>query len=196
MRRPAVKAAMPVQPLRKLSTQAARRSDPVPRVLARRPAAALTLAVALLAGCAAYGPGELKRGDAAARVEASMGVPTLRLPTADGTRLVYARGPEGQHTWMVDLDREGRVVRWHQALGEAAFEALPKGLTRDEVLFRLGPPARRTPLQLTGGEFWSYRYPTNLCLWYQIDFDAQGRLLGGGYGPDPRCDRDDDRLPR
>ena len=184
------------QPLRKPLTPAARGCGDGPRVRSNRSTLALFLAAALLAGCAAYGPGELKVGDAAARVEASMGAPTLRLPQADGTRLVYARGPEGQHTWMVDLDREGRVLRWHQALSEAAFEALPKGLTRDEVLFRLGPPARRTPLHLTGGEFWSYRYPTHLCLWYQIDFDAQGRLLGGGYGPDPRCDRDDERLPR
>ena len=145
-----------------------------------------------LGGCAAYGPGELRPGMLRAAVEASMGAPRLVLPRPEGgTRLVYARGPFGRETYMVDLDAAGQVQRWHQALNEAAFVAIPMGVTGDDLLFRLGPPAERRPAGRIPGEVWSWRYANNDCLWFQAGLDADGRYTGGGYGTDPRCDTND-----
>ncbi|MEN9416733.1 MAG: hypothetical protein RI988_353 [Pseudomonadota bacterium] len=147
---------------------------------------------AALGGCAAYGPGELSPGMPRAAVEASMGVPRLALPRPEGgVRLVYARGPFGRETYMVDLDATGRVQRWHQALGEAAFAAIPMGGTREELLFRLGPPAEQRPAGRLPGEIWSWRYANNDCLWFQAGLGADGRYAGGSYGTDPRCDTND-----
>lgn len=156
----------------------------------------VSAAIATLSACAAYGPGDLRAGDVEAQVLASMGPATLRLTdAAGGTRLVFARGPYGRHTWMVDLDAGGRVVRWHQALGERQFADLPAGIDTAALLRRLGPPAQKRPRGLKPGEVWSYRYPTNDCLWFQVETDAAGLVLGGSYATDPSCDINDRASP-
>jgi hypothetical protein len=143
----------------------------------------------VFSGCAAYGPGDLRPGMARAEVQASMGPPTLTLPSpGGGTRLVFARGPQGRHTWLVDLDAVGRVAGWRQALGEAQFAQLSPGATEAEVLYAYGPPAQRRARGLRPGSLWSWRYPTNDCLWWQVEFDERGVALGGSYATDPACD--------
>ena len=154
--------------------------------------AAAWAAWATLAGCAAYGPGELRAGAPREAVVASMGAATLMLPRPEGgTRLVYARGPMGRETYMVDLDATGRVLQWHQALGEAQFAQVPVGVSREELLYRLGPPAERAPAGRLPGEVWSWRYANNDCLWFQAGLDEQGRYTGGGYPRDPQCEAGD-----
>lgn len=156
-----------------------------------KPTGIATLAfawVVALGGCASYGPGGLQPGATSAQVRLAMGEPTLTLAAPGGERWVYARGPFGRHTWMVDLDAAGRLRKWHQALGEAQFSTLRPGLTEAEVLFAFGPPAQRKARGLRPGELWSWRYPTNDCLWFQVEFE-QGRVVdGGGYATDPVCD--------
>lgn len=147
-----------------------------------------------LGGCAGYGPGELRAGLTREAVVASMGAPRLELPRPEGgTRLVYARGPMGRETYMVDLDASARVLRWHQALGEAQFADVPIGASREELLYRLGPPAEQRPAGRLPGTVWSWRYANNDCLWFQAGVDEQGRYTGGGYGQDPRCEVNDRR---
>lgn len=151
--------------------------------------------VAGLAGCAAYGPGELKPGDSESAVIQRMGPPTARHTMTEGvTRLVFARGPEGQHTWMVELGRDGRVLRWHQALGEVAFERITPGLTANDLLRDFGPPAVRQRVGWQPQEVWSWRYPTLDCRWFQVTLDAGRRVIQTGYAPDPRCVIVDDML--
>lgn len=152
-------------------------------------AAALGAAL-LLSACAGYAPpSDLQPGAAEASVVAVMGTPTLRLPLPDGSghRLVFARGPMGKHTYMVDVDRESRVRHWHQALGEAQFARIPVGMNRDELLLTLGPPAQRQRMGITPTELWSYRYDGNNCQWYQVELDLQGIVVGGIYSRDPVC---------
>lgn len=147
-----------------------------------------------LGGCAGYGPGELRAGLTREAVVASMGAPRLELPRPEGgTRLVYARGPMGRETYMVDLDASARVLRWHQALGEVQFADVPIGASREELLYRLGPPAEQRPAGRLPGTVWSWRYANNDCLWFQAGVDEQGRYTGGGYGQDPRCEVNDRR---
>lgn len=157
-----------------------------------RAAGAALLTGAVLAGCAAYGPGDLRAGLPREAVLVSMGVPRLELARPEGgTRLVYARGPMGRETYMVDLDTAGRVQHWHQALGETQFAQLRLGLSREELLYRLGPPAEERPAGRLPGTVWSWRYANNDCLWFQAGVDEQGRYTGGGYAQDPRCDVND-----
>lgn len=154
-------------------------------------AAALGAAL-LLSACAGYAPpSDLRPGTAEASVVAVMGTPTLRLPLPDGSghRLVFARGPMGKHTYMIDVDRESRVRRWNQALGEAQFARIPVGMNRDELLLTLGPPAQRQRMGITPTELWSYRYENNDCKWYQVELDLQGIVVGGIYSDDPVCPR-------
>ena len=143
----------------------------------------------MLVACAAYGPSSIQRGDGEAAVRASMGAPSARYAMPGGrTRLAYARSPLGRHTWMIDLGADGRVAAISQALGSEQFAELPPGIDRNELLRRLGPPAERRARGLKPGELWSWRYPTNDCLWFQAELDGDAIFLGGSYGIDPRCD--------
>ena len=152
-------------------------------------AAPLLGAVALLGACASYGPGALRVGDAEAAVVQSMGTPAARYAMPGGvTRLAYARGPFGKHTYMVDLGPDGRVARWHQALGENEFAALQMGTSVDDLLRTYGPPAKKQARGIRPGEVWSYRYPTYECRWFQVTLDPAQTVVEAGYGVDPLCE--------
>jgi hypothetical protein len=149
----------------------------------------LPLVAALtLGGCALAPP---QPGAPRAEVLRTWGPPTAHHALPDGSdRLEYASGPYGRTTWMVDLDASGRVRQARQVLNEAEFESVmaTRGLRRAGVLRRLGAPGARRPLGWLGGEIWSWRYPTNDCLWFEISLAKDGRVTGAGYAVDPRCD--------
>jgi len=143
--------------------------------------------------CAAYGPGDLRVGDDEAAVVRSMGLPAARHAMPEGvTRLAYPRGPFGKHAYMVDLGRDGRVLRWHQALSEAAFATVVPGMSADELLRAFGPPGHRQPLGWRPWVVWSWRYPTFECQWFQVTLDQNQRVVDAGYGPDPLCQVEND----
>jgi len=106
-----------------------------------------------------------------------------------GQRLEYATGPLGRTTWMVDVDAAGRVSQARQVLNESEFFRLQSAsaLTRDEVLRWIGTPGEKRGAR-GGGQTWSWRYPTNDCLWFQLSLDAQGLVQGSGFFVDPICD--------
>ena len=142
----------------------------------------------LLAACAGYGPSGVHPGDSADAVSRSMGAPTARytLPQG-GTRMEFARGPEGKHTYMVDLDTQGRVTAWQQVLTEPNFESVREGWSQDDLLMTLGTPSHRRSGGRQGGEVWSYRYDAVFCRWFQVSVKG-GRVSDAAYGPDPMCD--------
>ena len=150
--------------------------------------------LALLGACSTYGPGKLAAGDSAAAVSERMGPPTARHPLPEGgTRLEYARGPFGKDTYMIDLDASQRVTQVRQVLDEKTFEALPLGLSREEVRARIGTPSNTMRIARQNLDIWSYRYFTNFCQWFQLSMDiTTGKLVEKGYGPDPMCDVGDE----
>jgi hypothetical protein len=149
---------------------------------------ALGAAWALLA-CSSYSPQGLLVGDREETVVGLMGKPTDRISLPGGvTRLVYARGPMGRHTYMVDLGPDGGVTQWRQVLGELEFADIVPGMTAEEVLREFGPPAEKRPYRPTRGQIWSYRYQTFECRWFQVTFDPAGRVDAASYGDDPLCD--------
>lgn len=152
-------------------------------------------AAVLAAGCAAFGAPP-QPGQNETQVQQRLGTPTGRY-TLDGgaTRLEFATGPFGRETWMVDLDRTGRVTTATQVLEAgylAAFQARAPGMGRDELLRTLGRPGERRGAR-GGGETWSWRYVTNDCLWFQVSLGADGRVKDGAFGIDPACDAASDR---
>jgi hypothetical protein len=154
---------------------------------------ALTLVCTGIAGCASYGPQGLSPGATQAVVAAQMGPPTERQKLDNGgERLVYARGPMGQHTWMVDFAADGRLTGWFQALEPRRLASIQPGMTAVELRKQFGPPAAQRGLAIDGRSLMAWRYPTYDCLWFAVTLDAGGRVLDAGSMPDPRCDVDHD----
>jgi hypothetical protein len=153
---------------------------------------------ALVTGCAGPGLTALPAGADEAAVRQAWGQPTGRyaLP-GGGSRLEYATGPYGRQTWMVDLDASGlstgppRDVLERRSL-EAAQAEVP-GMTRDELLRRLGRPGDVRSGGWQGGQVWSWRFESPFCLWFQTSIGDDGRVRDGAFGPDPLCAHDDDR---
>ena len=163
----------------------------------RRHLMSVALLATALASCAVFGPPDIRPGQTEAEVRGVFGNPSARYAMPDAaTRLEFATGPFGRTTWMVDLDAAGRVTAARQVLNEASFadfQARAPGMTRDELLRTLGRPGERRPGGWQGGEVWSWRYPTNDCLWFQSSIGADGIVRDGAYGIDPRCDAGDVR---
>jgi hypothetical protein len=166
---------------------------PMRSVALRLPHALAAAAALLLAACGSAPPAP---GTARDAVLQDWGAPTARhaLPEG-GERLEYASGPYGRTTWMVDLDTAGRVRAATQVLGEAQFAVFAErapGLSADEVRRALGTPGERQRVRYPAGELWSWRYPTNDCLWFQVQFGPDGRAVSAGYNNDPRCEAPSD----
>ncbi len=149
-----------------------------------------------LSACAAFAPPPAP-GQSEAQVLQRLGTPTARYALPGSTaRLEFASGPYGRETWMVDLDAGGRVTVARQVLNEssfAEFQARAPGMPREELLRTLGRPGERRGGGWQGGEVWSWRYPTNDCLWFQVSVGDDGRVRDGSYGIDPRCDGPNDK---
>jgi hypothetical protein len=153
----------------------------------------LWLVGTLVAGCAAPGFRPLQTGMTEADAARVWGPPTGRHALPVGTRLEWATGPEGAETWMVDLDPNGRVLRWRQVLSYDHLRAVQgdlPGLDTPQLLATLGRPAQRRPDRL-GGEVWSWRHASPFCLWFQASLDPGGRVRDATFAPDPRCDEQD-----
>ncbi|WP_428423180.1 hypothetical protein [Methylibium sp.] len=152
--------------------------------------ASLALVVGLLSsGCAGYGPGGLAPGVGEAQVIERMGAPTARYPQPDGgERLEFARGPMGRHTYMLDFDAGDRLLRSDQVLTEQNFLDLKIGMSRDEVLQRIGHPSHVQFLSRQQHQLWSYRYETPFCVWFQVSLDTSNKVAELGHNVDPQCD--------
>ncbi len=154
-------------------------------------------ATAMLGACAGYSPGNLQPGTPLTDVVARMGPPTGEYPGPDGTRRVeFARGPFGKHTYMIDVNAQGQVVKWQQVLFENNFNSLPVGMTEQELLYRIGRPSEILSIPRRQEQVWSYRYEINWCQWFQVNIDQPTKkVTATGYGIDWKCDAGDVRGP-
>ena len=165
-----------------LRTRASSARSPVARA-----SSALSLAL-LLAGCAGYGPGDLRPGTSEADVRARLGEPTGRYPLPDGgSKIEYARGPMGKHTYMIVLDAGGRVQGWQQVLTEANFDSIAIAAPQADVRNLLGRPSEARVGWRGVGVVWSYRYESLFCRWFQI-WLVDGRVREASYADDPSCE--------
>lgn len=146
------------------------------------------VSAALLSACAGYSPGDLRTGIPEADLRARMGEPTGRHAlSGGGARIEYARGPQGLHTYMVEVDGAGLVRRWDQVLTERNFESLALAAPQADVRQLLGRPAQTRTGWRGVGEVWSYRFDDLFCRWFQV-WLVDGQVREASYAPDPRCD--------
>lgn len=153
-----------------------------------RLAAAGALVALLSSGCASYSPQGLPPGSSRAAVIAQMGQPTASFAQpGGGERLEFWRGRYAKHSFMVDFDAQDRMQGWQQVLTEANFSELRHGMSKAEVLYRIGHPSEARFLQRQQHQLWSYRYVSPFCLWFQVSLDKQDRVVELGNNDDPVC---------
>ena len=142
---------------------------------------AAAFAALLLASCASYDGRGLHPGvSSEADVRGLMGPPALELATNDGgKRLAYPRGPLGTQTFMADIGRDGKLEAVRQVLNDDTFNGIRPGLTRDDVLLRLGPPGDTMHFALSNNTAWDYRYKDTwgyLAI-LSVTFNAEGIVV-------------------
>lgn len=152
----------------------------------------MALAAAVwVAGCASHTPQTLQPGTTLDAARRSLGQPTAEFAQPDGgRRLEYARGPVGRHTYMLDFDPSGRLLRSEQVLTEAKFNAIQPGMAAADVQALIGHSFEQRIVGVAERRqtVWAYRYETPFCLWFQVGIDGQGKVMDTAYGPDPLCD--------
>jgi len=75
---------------------------------------------------------------------------------------------------------------------ESDLSSIRQGMTRDEVLTRVGPPTWIFRVRQENLTIWNYRYNRNDCLIYQISMRPNGTVRDAGISQDPACDHDRD----
>ena len=123
-----------------------------------------------------------------ADVRRELGEPAAVYDAGDGAReLEYPRQPEGHENWFVTVGADGRVREIRQALMPTTFARVVPGLDKAEVRRLLGRPARTTFYDLKREEVWDWRHGDAATpLFFSVTFDADGRVIASGTGPDPR----------
>lgn len=137
------------------------------------------LTFVFLLGACATGTIGLRPGESTeADVLRAMGRPAQQLPGASGTHtLVYPTGPLGTQTFMVAVDRDGRLRSLEQVLDEEHLMRIQTGSsTQDDVSRLIGPPSRTVDFTRRNQVAWIYRFRDT---WgyladFTVSFDPRG----------------------
>ena len=89
---------------------------------------------------------------------------------------------------MLDFNAAGALTRSEQVHTEGRFNQILAGMSRDDVLLRLGRPSETSVLSFQKQTVWSYRFEGPFCVWFQVGLGADGRVVDTGYLPDPVCE--------
>ena len=151
--------------------------------------AILFVGAGVLPGCASYSPDSLPPRATLTDATAKLGKPTAEYALAGGAkRLEFARGPFGLHTFMLDFDAAGLLVKSTQVLYEENFATIKNGMARDDVLLALGHPAHQYGVWSGQQTILAYRFDSPQCLWFLVGVNPQGQVASTYYGLDPRCE--------
>lgn len=95
-------------------------------------------------------------------VRAAMGAPETTWEEENGARILeYPKGPEGARTWIFDIDPNGKLTGYHQALAPENFGRIQPGMSKDDVRRLLGKPRTVVNFNRLKEEVWDYRYLDN-----------------------------------
>ncbi|MFL9865878.1 outer membrane protein assembly factor BamE [Paraburkholderia fungorum] len=93
------------------------------------------------------------------QVRDQMGKPETERTFTDGSRrFEYPRGPQGLNTYMVDIDRDGKLQAITQVLTADNFAKIRVGMTEDEVRRLLGKPGQVAVFPLKPETVWSWKW--------------------------------------
>lgn len=116
-----------------------------------------------------------------AEVRSRLGAPETERQAIDGSRrLEYPRGPMGDETYMVDIDRNGLYLGATQVLTAETFAMIHPGMTQDEVRQLLGKPTQVARYPLKPETVWSWRWRedgVNQDAFFNIHFGADGLVV-------------------
>jgi outer membrane protein assembly factor BamE (lipoprotein component of BamABCDE complex) len=94
-----------------------------------------------------------------AQIRDQWGKPDTERTFTDGSkRLEYPRGPQGLNTYMVDIDRDGKLQSITQVLTAANFAKIYVGMSEDEVRRLLGKPGQVAVFPLKPETVWSWKW--------------------------------------
>ncbi len=136
-----------------------------------------------LVGCERLGLDRLEPGQSTeADVRQVLGTPDHVREEVSGSRVLeFPRGPEGQRTYFVRLDAQGRFVSAEQVLRPDNFARVVPGMREDEVRDILGKPAAVATYAARPDEtVWTWR-------WLQDEREAM--VFMAYFGPDGRVRR-------
>ncbi len=113
-----------------------------------------------------------------AEVRARLGKPETERQAIDGSkRLEYPRGPMGDETWMIDIDRNGLYLGATQVLTADTFAMIRVGMTQHEVRQLLGKPTEVARYPLKPETVWSWRWRedgVNQDAFFNVHFGDSG----------------------
>lgn len=144
---------------------------------------AVTLTVALMAGCASYSGSGLQPGvSTGTDVRRIMGEPRTTCPLPQGgENWVYPRGPAGLHTYNAHVGKDGVLRSLENVLEDSGFAKVVKGKsTKEDVLCLFGPPIEEVYFKARNELVWDYRFRDN---WgyvsrYHVLFNDAGIVTG------------------
>jgi hypothetical protein len=148
----------------------------------------------IMAGCAGVLPYSLKPGASVDEVLRSAGRPGAEhaLP-GGGHKLEYS---SGNQTYMLEFDPQGRLQSWENVLDEAHFNRIRAGITSRQLREQLGEPAMVWRVRYRDQTVWSYRFHGPFCQLFHVGITPAGIVEDTGYGPDPRCEREERSVSR
>jgi outer membrane protein assembly factor BamE (lipoprotein component of BamABCDE complex) len=114
------------------------------------------------------------------QVRDQMGRPETERVFTDGSkRLEYPRGPQGLNTYMVDIDRDGKLSAITQVLTAENFAKIRPGMSEDEVRRLLGKPGEIAVYPLKPETVWSWKWReggVNEEAFFNVHFGPDGRV--------------------
>ena len=138
----------------------------------------VAMAIALASCQYSYGPGSLAPGASAYEVRDRMGPPTDEEKQPDGTRVWwYVRGPQGYDTYRIVIGLDDRVASIEQVLTEQNFARLQPGMSKTDVLSRIGRPRQQMKFPNLAEEVWTWRYRDGTIeKLFHVHFDNAGLM--------------------
>jgi outer membrane protein assembly factor BamE (lipoprotein component of BamABCDE complex) len=115
-----------------------------------------------------------------AQIRDQMGKPETERTFTDGSkRFEYPRGPQGLNTYMVDIDRDGKLQAITQVLTAANFAKIRQGMSEDEVRRLLGKPGEIAVFPLKPETVWSWKWREGGVTEegiFNVHFDSQQKV--------------------
>jgi SmpA/OmlA family protein len=138
-----------------------------------------------LPGCDRVALQELKPGLSTAReVKERMGPPNHEWHNEDGSvTWEFSRQPEGIECFMATIGPDQVLRGIEQVLTEANFERIQPGMTRTDVLRRLGRPAKSEYFERKQEHVWSWlidRRMPGQKVYFIVSFNDDGRVTKSG----------------
>jgi outer membrane protein assembly factor BamE (lipoprotein component of BamABCDE complex) len=138
-----------------------------------------------LAGCDRAALQELRPGVSTAReVKERMGPPNYEWHNEDGSLTwEFSRQPEGVECFMATIGPDQILRSIEQVLTEANFERIQPGMIHQEVLRRLGKPAKKEYFELKQEHVWSWLIDHQMPgqkVYFTVSFNADGRVTRSG----------------